>query len=478
MGEMLLREVMLYQELVGAVGERWVSREEAERTSYAKDYSWLGRTWVRKGWKVPLPDYVVWPGSTEEVARVLRIANRYKVPVVPYCGGAGVQGGTLPIYGGIILDVKCMDRVLEIDEANGTVTAQAGIIGQNLEWALNQRGLTLAHIPQSAYCSGLGGFLATRSAGVLSTRYGKITDMVLGMEVVLPQGEVVRFRSVPESAAGPDLKRLFLGSEGTLGVITEATLAVHPLPECRRFRGVAFPDTATGLEAARQIMRRGLRPAAMRLSDELESLFLYKRAGALMVWCFDGFAAQVEAEEGEALRLALALGGEDLGPEPGEDWWEHRYTSAYPTAENLLLKSEEGWTIGTVIDTAGTFDYLRAVHGKMSQALSRYEGLLFAAHFSHWYPTGGMMYPYVLCMGAPDDERAADLYFRIQRDALRVILDLGGTINHHHGVGLTLGEFMAEEFGAAFATLQAIKRLLDPHNIMNPGKLGFEGREA
>ena len=298
--------------------------------------------------------------------------------------------------------------------------------------------------------------------------------MVLGMEVVLPQGQVIRFCPVPESAAGPDLKRLFLGSEGTLGVITEATLAVHPLPECRRFRGVAFPNTPTGLEAARQIMRRGLRPAAMRLSDELESFFFYKQAGALLVWCLDGFEAQVEVEEGEALRLAQGLGGEDLGPEPGEHWWEHRYTAAYPTAENLLLKSEEGWTIGTVVDTAGTFDYLRAVHQRMGQALS----LLFAAHFSHWYPSGGMMYPYVLRLGAPDDETAADLYFRIQRDALRVILDLGGTINHHHGVGLTLGEFLPEELGAAFATLQGIKRLLDPHNILNPGKLGLEGREA
>jgi len=476
MERMLLREVMLYNELVGVVGERWVSREETERSSYAKDYSWLGRTWVRKGWEVPLPDYVVWPANTEEVSRVLRIANRHKVPVVPFCGGAGVQGGTLSIYGGIVLDVKRMDRVLEIDEVNGTVTAQAGIIGQNLEWELNQRGLTLAHIPQSAYCSGLGGFLSTRAAGVLSTRYGKISDMLLGMELVLPQGQVIRFRPVPESAAGPDLKRLFLGAEGTMGVITEATLTVHSLPECRRFRGIAFPDMATGLEGARQIMRRGLRPAAMRLSDELESLFMYKQAGSLMTWCFDGFAAQVEAEEAEALRLATGLGGKDLGPEPGEEWWEHRYTAAYPTEENLLLKSEAGWTVGMVVDTAGTFDFLRQVHEKMGQALSRYDGLLFAAHFSHWYPCGGMMYPYVLCMGAPDDESAADLYFRIQRDAVRAILELGGTINHHHGIGLTLAEFMPEEFGAAFESLQLIKRLLDPNNIMNPGKLGFEGR--
>jgi len=474
---MRLRDIVLREELVGAVGERNVSNDPLDLAAYSRDYSWLGNTWRRMGWPIPEPDFIVWPESTEQVAAVLRIANRHKIPVTPYCGGAGVQGGTLPLYGGLILDVKKMNQVLKLDAYNGTVTAQSGVIGQELEWQLNQHGLTLAHIPQSAYCSGLGGFLATRSAGMLSTKYGKISQMVLGLEVVLPQGQIIRTRAVPESAAGPSLTSLFIGSEGTFGVITEATLQVQPIPEAVRFRGLTFSDLHNAIETARRILQRGLRPAALRISDEAETMFLYHLPGCLMVWRFDGFAAQVEVEEAEALRIARAQGGEDLGPEPGEKWWESRYSVAYPSRDNILVGGNgESYPIGTVIDTAGSFEYLEAIHAEMGKALSGYENLMFAAHFSHWYPTGGMMYPYIFQLGQPQDETQAKKYFAIQRTAVEAILRLGGTINHHHGIGLTLAPFMPEELGAGFAVLQGIKKMLDPNNIMNPGKLGFEGR--
>ncbi len=150
------------------------------------------------------------------------------------------------------MDVKKMDKVLEIDETNLKVTCQTGLIGQTLEWILNEKGYTYAHIPQSTYCSGIGGFLAGHSAGVLSTKYGKIANMVLGMEVVLPTGRVMRTRAVPQSAAGPNLNHLFIGSEGTLGVITEATLVIHPLPEVREFRSFLYPSMHSAFEAARK----------------------------------------------------------------------------------------------------------------------------------------------------------------------------------------------------------------------------------
>jgi len=474
----LLREATLLDELAGAVGEKFVSTDPVELRAYARDQSWLARTGAIQGWEIPMPDVVVWPGSTEEVAAVLRIANRHRVPVVPYCGGAGVQGGTIPLHGGIILDTKRLDRVLHVDERNLWVTVQAGIIYQNLEWELNRHGLTLPHVPQSAYCSGIGGFLSTRAAGVLSTRYGKITEMVLGMEVVLPTGEVVRFRATPESSAGPDLKRLFMGAEGTLGVITEVTLQVWPQPAVRRFRGLSFPDLPSGLEAARLIMQRGLRPAAMRLSDELETMMLYKQPGCLMVLCFEGHQGAeelAELEEQAALRLCQSVGGTDLGPEPGEHWWQGRYSVAYPSPDNPILTAQgPAYPVGTVIDTAGSFDYLEKIHAAMQKAVYRFENTLFAAHFSHWYPGGGMMYPYVYNIGAPRDETMLDLYFRIQREAVRTILELGGTINHHHGIGLTLSGFMEDELGpTGLAALRAIKRALDPNGIMNPGKLGM-----
>jgi len=474
---MLMRDVILYETLVGIVGEGNVSRDEMDRRAYARDQSWLARTWALKGWDFPLPDIIVWAESTDQVSAVLRAANRFNVPVVPYCGGAGVQGGTLPLYGGIILDTKKMDEVLALDEHNLTVTTQTGIMYQNLEWWLNQRGYTLPHLPQSSFCSGIGGFLSARSAGVLSTKYGKISSMVRGMEVVLPDGQVLRTKAVPQSAAGPDLNYLFQGAEGTLGVITEATLSIWPLPEERRFRGFTFPDLHSGMEAARLIMRRGLRPAAMRLSDELETMLFHHQMGCLMVWCFDGFAEMVDLEEGEAIRICQDQGGTDLGAGPGEHWWKTRYSVAYPTKDSILAGYGPAYPVGTIIDTAGGFDYLEQVHEAMGKAVGKYENTVFLAHFSHWYPTGGMMYPYVYKLGSDFDETMADQYFAIQRDAVRVILDLGGTINHHHGIGLTLAEFMRQEFGdVGFAVLQGIKRLLDPNNVMNPGKLGFEGR--
>jgi alkyldihydroxyacetonephosphate synthase len=427
--------------------------------------------------RIDMPDFIVFPETTEQTAEVLRLANVHKLPVTPYCGGAGVQGAAVPLYGGIVLDVKKMDKILAIDETNLTVTCQSGMIGQTLEWALNAKGYTYAHIPQSSYCSGIGGFLAGHSAGVLSTKYGKIASMVLGMEVVLPTGRVIRTRAVPQSAAGPNLNHLFIGSEGTLGVITEATLTIHPLPEVRQFRSYVFPDLHAAFEAARKIMRRGLVPGTLRISDLVESLEFYKQDGSFMTLSFDGFKELVDLQEREAMAIARAEGGKDLGPEPGERWWQHRFTSVYPKDQGTPLDmGRHTFNVGNVIETAGSFTYLEAIHQEMGEAVTRIPGTTFKAHFSHWYKTGGMMYPYVVNSGAASDEEMVDRYFELHRAAVGAVLRLGGTITHHHGVGLTLRGFMPREFDASFEALQTIKHALDPNNIMNPGKLGFEGR--
>ena len=468
---------ILYNDLLAAVAEEDVSHDEVERQAYVGDVSFFGKVMPAHHWPVAVPDFIVWPRTTEQVAEVLRIANAHKVPVTPYCGGAGVQGGAVPLYGGIVLDVKRLNKVLAIDETNLTVTCQTGVIGQDLEWALNAKGYTYAHMPQSIYCSGIGGFLAGHSAGVLSTKYGKIANMVLGMEVVLPTGRVIRTRAVPQSAAGPNLNHLFIGSEGTLGVITEATLGIHVLPEERRFRSFLFKDLHTGMEACRKILRRGLQPATLRLSDEVESREFYKREGAFMTISFDGFKDMVDLEEREMLRLATAEAGEDLGPEPGDRWWNHRFSSVYPKDEGGPLDmGPHTFAVGNVIDSAGSFTYLEAINAEMRKAVLRIPGSSFMGHFSHWYKTGGMMYPYVVNHGATSREEMMDRYFQLHRAAVDAIHRLGGTMTHHHGVGLTLRGFMRDEFGAAFETLQSLKKTLDPNNIMNPGKLGFEGR--
>jgi alkyldihydroxyacetonephosphate synthase len=220
---------------------------------------------------------VVHPRSAEEVSRICRIANNYKIPLTTWGGGSGSQGGALPLQGGIVLDTKKLNRILEIDKTSLTVTAETGIIMQHLEWALQREGLATMHEPASIGCATLGGFLAHRGTGVLSTKYGKIEDMIMSLEAVLPDGTIINTLAVPRHASGPDLSQLFLGSEGTYGVMTKATLKLHPLPEVRRFHAFVFPDLHTGLEAGRQLMVRRLRPCVIRLYDEAETRRLIRR---------------------------------------------------------------------------------------------------------------------------------------------------------------------------------------------------------
>ena len=464
-----IKEAVIYHDLAGAVGYDNVSNDELVRKAYAGDVWLLHMDFVKKNWPLMLPDYVVWPETTEQVAEVVRIANKHKLPITPYCGGAGPHGGTVPLYGGITVDVKKLNK-FTIDDRSLTIRAQMGLIGQELETQLNAKGYTYGHIPQSSYCSGLGGFLSAGSAGMLSTKYGKMSDMVLGMEVVLPTGEIIQTKPAPRSAAGPNLNYLFLGAEGTLGIITEATIVIHPLPEERRFRGLVLPNLRVAFDTARKILRRGLRPAAMRVSDEKESKEFYGVDGSLFLWAFDGFKELVDLEESEAMKIAQGEGGIDAGTEPGLRWWNHRYTGAYPK------DPKSNWLrIGQVWDAAGSFDQMETLHVEMGNAVNKFKGMWYAAHFSHWYKSGAMMYPYVF-MDASSEEEMLDQYFKLQRATINSILKVGGTINHHHGLGLTMAPFARDEYGAAFQVLQAIKKVLDPNNIMNPGKLGLEGR--
>ena len=249
-----LHHNMLRSELEEVVGSENISTQETDKLIYATDWFWLPQMWLDRAENPRKPDYILHPGSAQEISEILCIANNYKIPVIPWGGGSGSQGGALPMFGGIVLDTKRLNKIIEIDEVSLTITAQAGINGSQLEWALNEKGLTLPHYPASANCATLGGYLAPRGSGTISTKYGKAEDMVLGMEVVLPNGDIIRTPRVPNHAAGPDFYRLFLGSEGTLGVITEATMQIDYLPETRLFRGVLFDNLDNALEAGRRMM--------------------------------------------------------------------------------------------------------------------------------------------------------------------------------------------------------------------------------
>jgi alkyldihydroxyacetonephosphate synthase len=356
-----------------------------------------------------------------------------------------------------------------------TVTAEVGIIAQHLEWAVEKAGYSTMHFPASISCATMGGFLAHRGTGVLSTKYGKIEDMVMSLEVVTPTGTVINTLPVPRHASGPDLTMLYLGSEGTIGVMTKVTLKIHPIPEVRKFHAFLFPTMRSALHAGAEIMRQRLRPCVIRLYDEEEIAHLIKRVldidkqGAYLVFGFDGSPAMVDLEMAQAIDICQQQPHEDLGAEMGQTWWDNRYKFFYPPYMFHLPQA-----FGT-LDTVATFANIEAVYLAMKSVVAEeFPEARFIGHFSHWYEWGCMLYARFIVENPPQDPHEATLYYnRIWDLAIRAAIREGGVINEHHGVGLKLGRLMPELYGPAFDVLRAIKQSLDPNNIMNPGKMGL-----
>ena len=468
---------MVRHELVDAVGAEFVNSGDSDRMGHAIDYYWVPEFWHDRGKKMAKADFIVHPGSAEEVSKVLKIANQYKIPVTTWGGGSGSQGGALPVYGGIILDTKRMNKVLKIDEQSLSVTCEAGIIACHLEWEVNKAGYSTMHLPASIACATIGGFLAHRGTGVLSTKWGKIEDMVMSLEVVTPTGDIIQTLPVPRHASGPDLTMLFLGSEGTLGVITKVTMKIHPQPEARKFRAFVFENLDAGLNAGADLMRSRLRPTAVRLYDEEETIHHVKRVlgldrkGAYLVFGFDGPEKIVDFEMECALKIMSRYKAEDLGSAGGELWWENKYKFFYPGYAFHLPQA-----YGT-LDTVADFAHIGKVYQAMKTVVkTNFPQARFIGHFSHWYEWGCMLYARFIFEKEhvpADTEEAVALYNRVWDLAIRAAIANGGVINEHHGVGLKLGRLMKELYGDGFKVLEGIKKSLDPNHIMNPGKMGF-----
>ena len=469
---------MLRSELVDAVGAEFVSADAADQLGHSIDYYWVPELWHDRGLKPTPPDLIVRPADTEEVAKVLKIANAYKIPVTPWGGGSGSQGGALPIYGGILLDTKRMNKIINIDPITMSVTCQTGINTQQLEWEVNKAGFSTMHFPASIGCATIGGFMAHRGTGVLSTKYGKIEDMVMSLEVVTPTGQIINTLPVPRHASGPDLTMMFLGSEGTLGVMTKVTMKIHPIPEARKFHAFLFKDMHSAMMAGAGLMQSRLHPCAIRLYDEPETASLIKRVlgidkkGAYLVFGFDGPEKIVDLQMEEGCRICKASGKpEDLGTEMGEKWWEGRYKFFYPAYMFQLPQA-----FGT-LDTVATFSNIEKVYWAMKRTVNEnFPDARFIGHFSHWYDWGCMLYARFIFDQFPQDaSEAVARYNRVWDLAIRAAIREGGVINEHHGVGLKLGRLMKDLYGPAITVLESLKRELDPNNIMNPGKMGFQG---
>ncbi len=472
----------IHNELVTLLGGAYVSTRESDKLVYSADWSWMLQMWLDRGLEPTQPDFIVHPGSTEEVSGIMKIASQYGLPVVPWGGGSGSQGGAAPLFGGILLDTKRMDRMVAINENCLTVTAQAGINGAQLEWALNEHGLTLPHYAASANCATLGGYLAPRGSGTISTKYGKAEQLVVSMEVVLPNGDIVRTPIARNHASGPDFMGLWLGAEGTFGIITEATMQIERMPASRLLRGILFEDLPQALEAGRRIMTQRLNPLVIRLYDLPSTQKMIKRVlnleleGAYMALGFDGWPEIAAAQEKRAMAICFELGARDLGREPGEAWWDHRYDFYFPPL-SLHLPQMYGTT-----ETVTNFDYIEKLYyAKRAVIEDNYAewDVGYIGHFSHWFPWGVMLYDrFVINKPPPDPQDALALHNEIWTRAIRTALAHGGTLNEHHGIGFKLGYLMPEMYGATWPFLQTLKDAIDPQGIMNPGKLGFQMPES
>ena len=541
----------LQRELEAIVGPRRVSLRGVDLDTYARDM-WPRLLLAHREGIPPAhrPHAVVWPEHVREVVAIVKLARELAVPIVPYGGGSGVCGGAVPLRGGITIDTKRMQQVRAVRDAELICDVEAGLSGERFEREMARRGYTFGHFPSSIYCSTVGGWLATRAAGQLSTKYGKVEDRVAGLTLVTGRGEVIETDGPHRALRGPSWTQLVLGSEGTLGVITSARLRVSPAPQLRVFRGFEVPDIETGVQAIRRVLQRGLRPAVVRLYDELDTLLnsmgshddaagdgasdaqrgpvppvetgalpawpeppapeeggvlarlrrlarsssalrreamhaalgrsqlvnrlagtvadKLARRGCRMIIGLEGARIRTEIEAALTFAELEAAGARDQGEEPGWAWLRHRYAVSY----RMSPMFRDGAFVDTM-EVAASWERLMDLYHSVRDAIGRHAVVM--AHFSHAYPDGCSIY-FTFAATAPDAAAAGRAYDAIWRDGLEAATRVGGTISHHHGVGLLKAPYMAGEHREAMAIFEAAKASLDPDGVMNPGKMGLRER--
>jgi alkyldihydroxyacetonephosphate synthase len=442
----------------------------ADVVAWTRDW-WAGSMMTETAGKPATPRAVIVCVSTvEQVQAVMRIAHRHAIALTVSAGRSNVTGAALPVRGGIVLDVCGLNRLLGFDRDSQIVEVEAGMFGDIFEETIQKEyGMTMGHWPSSYAISTVGGWIACRGAGQLSTRYGKIEDMVFGMDVVLADGSLVSVGGYSRAALGPDLQQLFIGSEGTLGVIVRARLKLHRLPDYGRAIAYGFDSFAIGLEACRQIMQNGANPAALRLYDALESgvQFNLPQRNVLLV-ADEGPREMVDAVMSISERVCAALGDKLDGDAIFERWLDTRY---------LTGKSAEGFkrSPGFVADTlemAGPWRDLPGIYDDVVKAINAVPGTLAgSAHQSHAYVDGACLYFSLRGEVAVEDRQR---WYRQAWDAANaVLIRYNAALSHHHGIGLLRAPYMAPSLASAFPLLVTVKQALDPKNILNPGKLGL-----
>ncbi|NOX37307.1 MAG: FAD-binding oxidoreductase [Calditrichaeota bacterium] len=492
----------ILRELHAILPDSHIARDDFMRLvhTYGKSYRDLIRIRLRQFPRVP--DAVLFPDNEDEIIQILRWATRHRIAVVPRGGGTSVVGGVECVPAAahqavVVMNLCELRRVLEIDPVSYTAEAEAGITGPELESALNREGFTLGHFPESFHYSTLGGWVATRSAGQQSTRYGKIEHMVESIRVITPEG-IWQTPPLPAAADGPDFDQLFIGSEGVLGVISRVRVHIRPLPERKYYTAYLFPDFTAGVEAVQHIIQEDLLPATIRLSDPIETDFVFAlrerpahrwqqvvqewglrwlafrgysaSRRTVLILGLEGGAERVKWQQHTIHKLIRRYRAYHLGESVGQNWYRHRFDNPYLRDEllnyNLLVE-----TLETASDWSRFWPLYEEVRAAIQKAYDQLNipGIVFA-HLSHVYETGTSLY-FVL-LAVPENGKELEQWAHIKRAASEAILKVGGTISHHHGVGLDHRPWIAREIGRpAVKLLQQIKQSLDPEQILNPGKL-------
>jgi alkyldihydroxyacetonephosphate synthase len=465
--------------LAGVVGPGNVRTDDPSRTSRAAGRSYLDLLALRSG-TVDAPDAVVVPGSADEVRSVLALCADRQIAVVPFGGGTSVVGGVSPLRGDfeavVSVDLQRLDQLLSVDEEALTATFEPGVRGPAAEALLNAHGLTLGHFPQSYEYASLGGYAATRSSGQASTGYGRFDELVIALVVQTPAGEL-RLGRGAASAAGPDLRALLLGSEGAFGIITELTLRVRRLADRPHYEAFLFRSWESGMAALRELEQKRLAPDVARLSDDDETrvqlalsgaartqrIFLRaRRASCLAILGWDDADG---AKRKRAVSVVRSHGGFSVGTSAAEKWKHGRYDGPY-LRDDLL---DAGVLVET-LETSARWSALAATHAAVRTALmSALPGAVVMCHVSHLYPHGASLYFTVI--GRQDADPVAQ-WQQAKRAAGDAIVASGATITHHHAVGTDHRPWMTDEIGPlGVDVLRAVKAVLDPAGILNPGKL-------
>lgn len=461
------------------LGERQVSVAHDARVRHTRGRSTTDLVMIRTGDADAASDAVATPGTHGDVVALLRLASEHGFAVVPYGGGTSVVGGLGAGHFGpvVAIDLSRLDRLVEVDAESLTATLEAGVRGPDAEAMLGEHGLTLGHFPQSFEYASIGGFAATRSSGQSSSGYGRFDQMVVGLTVATPQG-TWHLGSAPASAAGPDLRQLVMGSEGALGIITQARVAVRAAPEAKVYEGWRFASFDQGRDAMRRLMQDDGGPTVLRLSDETEtalnladpaSIGQDSGGGVLMICGYEGRSDRVRRMRGDVRAHLTSAGGVDEGEAPGQRWAQGRFDAPY-LRDTLLDHGVFVETLETATFWSGVGALYSAVKGALEGAL-RDAGAnpIVLCHISHSYRTGASLY---FTVAFDSGDNPVDRWTQAKRAASDTIVTHGATITHHHGVGRDHKPWYAREIGpVGVAALRALKSAVDPDGVLNPGVL-------